>query len=414
MSRCDFVMKSNFNRFVREMKNHLGMANNEPPVALRKEHKRTQLIDVQRRIRIYLQALWGCNFVIKAIDGDPESSERRRPYVRNDLIHLPSAYYDFTLRGVTQFTGLETYRAASAHAAAHIIYSKNHFSEKSLDKWQRALISTIEDARVETLSIRRFPGLKQLWTRHHTANALHNRTAGDYLNRLAHALLDETYQDDDPWINQGRTMFRAVDELETNNISLHLGLTLAHAFQKKNIKMNFRSDKLTAFYRDDNRHLWESTKSDSSEEQELPDYFSSFKLLLKSNEVTSTEDDIKQSWMKDPVIGATAADTYIYSEWDYRGQMDTPSWVTLREKSPKPGNLSIVDSIIAQNNHLISRMKNLLHAIQSRGVLRIRKLEEGDEIDINAAVCALVDIRMSEQPETRVMMRSVRKPKLPA
>ena len=402
-------MKSAFNPLARKLRSYLGLATSETLVALRKEHKRTQLIDVQRRIRIYLQALWGCDFVIKAIDGDSENSERRKPYVRNDLIHLPNAYYDFTLHGIPHFTGLETYRAASAHAAAHIIYSKNHFSEKSFDKCQRALISAIEDARVETLSIRRFPGLKQLWTKQHTVTPFHNRTAGDYLNRLARALLDETYQDDDPWISQGRVLFKAADDLETNNISRDLGLTLAHEFQKKNIRINFRSNKLSASYRDDNCYLWESTKLDSSEEQELPEYFSRLKLLLKSNEVTSAEEDTKQNWMKDPVIGATAADTYIYSEWDYRGQMETPSWVTLRERSPKPGDLTIIDNIIAQNNHLISRMKKLFHAIQSRGVLRIRKLDEGDEIDINAAVFSQIDIRLGTQPDTRVMMRSVRK-----
>lgn len=402
-------MKSIFNPLARKLRPYLGLATSEALVALRKEHKRTQLIDVQRRIRIYLQALWGCDFVIKAIDGDSENSERRKPYVRNDLIHLPNAYYDFTLHGIPHFTGLETYRAASAHAAAHIIYSKNHFSEKSFDKWQRALISTIEDARVEALSMRRFPGLKQLWARQHTATPLHNRTAGDYLNRLARALLDETYRDEDPWISQGRALFSAADDLETNNISRDLGLTLAHAFQKKNVRINSVSDKLSAPYRDDNRYLWESTRLDSGEEQELPEYYSRFKLLLKSNEVTTTDEDTRHSWTTGPITAAAAADTYIYSEWDYRGQMETPSWVTLRERSPKPGDLTIVDNIIAQNTHLISRMKNLLHAIQSRGVLRIRKLEEGDEIDINAAVRAQVDIRLGEQPDTRVMMRSVRK-----
>jgi nitric oxide reductase activation protein len=402
-------MKSAFNPLARKLRSYLGLATSETMVALCKEHKRTQLNDVQRRIRIYLQALWGCDFVIKAIDGDSGSSEKRKPFIRNDLIHLPNAYYDFTLHGIPHFTGLETYRAASAHAAAHIIYSKNHFSEKSFDKWQRALISTIEDARVEALSMRRFPGLKQLWARQHTATPLHNRTAGDYLNRLARALLDETYRDDDPWISQGRALFSAADDLETNNISLDLGLTLAHAFQKKNVRINSVSDKLSAPYRDDNRYLWESTRLDSGEEQELPEYYSRFKLLLKSNEVTTTDEDTKHSWTTGPITAAAAADTYIYSEWDYRGQMETPSWVTLRERSPKPGDLTIVDNIIAQNTHLISRMKNLLHAIQSRGVLRIRKLEEGDEIDINAAVRAQVDIRLGEQPDTRVMMRSVRK-----
>lgn len=45
----------------------------------------------------------------------------------------------------------------------------------------------------------------------------------------------------------------------------------------------------------------------------------------------------------------------------------------------------------------------------SRKVQRIRKLEDGDEIDINAAISSLVDIRMGQHPDPRVMMRAVRK-----
>ncbi len=54
-------------------------------------------------------------------------------------------------------------------------------------------------------------------------------------------------------------------------------------------------------------------------------------------------------------------------------------------------------------------MKFLLDAMQPQGVQRIRKLEDGDEIDINAAISSTIDIRMGQQPDPRIMMRSVRK-----
>jgi nitric oxide reductase NorD protein len=47
--------------------------------------------------------------------------------------------------------------------------------------------------------------------------------------------------------------------------------------------------------------------------------------------------------------------------------------------------------------------------MQPQGVQRIRKLEDGDEVDINAAIRAMIDIRMGNQPDPRIMMRSVRK-----
>jgi nitric oxide reductase activation protein len=54
-------------------------------------------------------------------------------------------------------------------------------------------------------------------------------------------------------------------------------------------------------------------------------------------------------------------------------------------------------------------MKFLLDAMQPQGVQRIRRLEDGDEIDINAAIASLTDIRLGNQPDPRIMMRSVRK-----
>jgi nitric oxide reductase NorD protein len=398
-------MKYIFDRLVGELQNYLGRAAKESSVDLQGSPKKTQLIDVQRRIRIYLHALWGCDFVIKSIGNDLENRETRQPFIKKSFIHLPNYNYDFILDGVMHFTGLEVYRAAATHAAAHIIYSRQHFSDKLVNKWQRAVIATIEDARVETLSIRKFPGLKQLWTMQHTATPLHNQTADDYLNRLARALLDENYQDDDPWISRGRSLFMAAHDLEVDNFSWDIGLTLEHAFQNKKIKFDSLSGKPSAPYRDDNRHLWASEHSDFIE----PIDILWLKLLSTNNTVSGTEEDKKRPSMQMRIDSAAASDTYDYSEWDYRTQINTPSWVTLRERSPKTGDLKIIEDITAQNNHLITRMKNLLLAIQYRGVRRIRKQEEGDEIDINAAILAMIDIRLGILPDDRIMMSSLRK-----
>jgi uncharacterized protein YegL len=401
------VVKSTFIRLLRTIQGH-GLAA-EPRVILLKERRPTRLADVQRRIRIYLQALWGCDFAIKPIDADLEMRGLSPPFIQDSLIHVPNSIYDFTLDGVTHITGLETYRAAAAHAAAHIIYSRHHFPPESVNKWQRAMISTIEDARVEALAIRQFPGLKQLWGMQHKAAPLHNETAGDYLNRLARALLDDAYQDDDPWINQGRAMFGAADNLENHDISREIGLALADAFQQKNIKFNIRSDKLNAPYRDDNRFLWEPAQLGPSEEEEAPTVVAPVKLFLDSNKIISTEEEIRPPPMHTPIKPAPASDTYVYPEWDFRGQIETASWVTLRERIPDTGELGIIDDIITRNKHLVSRMKNQLQAIQDKGAHRTRKLEDGDEIDINAAIRALTDIRLGLPPDSRVMMRSARK-----
>ena len=433
-------MKSVFNIRVRELKNYFGLSPKESLIALQNERKRTKLIDVQRRINMYLRALWGREFVIRQTADDDEKRKGNKPFVENESIYLPSSYEDITLNGVMQVTGLEIYRAASAHATAHIIYSKNHFHSKALDTWQKTLISTIEDARVEKLAFRRFPGLKKLWIKQHTASPLQNETAGDYLNRLARTLLDESYVDDDPWISQGRELFNAENDLEDNSLSWNIGMRLALAFHEKKIKFKIRSNMQSVPYRDDNRHLWDIAKPEADKGQIAPTTFFESKylslwefarfgfgekrkspitfydsefLFAENEESSSDEGDEKTSVPESDEdankisallshkaeSGEKVPETYLYPEWNFRSQIETESWVTVREIGATSGDLQIIDNIIAKNNHLLLRMKVLLNAIRYGGAHRIRKLENGDEIDINSAIRAQIDLRLGVHPD---------------
>ena len=398
-------MKFTLGRLAWELQNYFSRTAKESPADRQETCARTQLADVQRRIKIYLHALWGRDFTIKPIVLNRENSETRQPFVEKSSIHVPSYFDDFVVDGVTLFTGLEVYRAATTHAAAHIIYSKQQFRDKLASDWQRAVIATIEDARVETLSIRNFPGLKRLWTAQHIVTQSHNQTAGDYLDRLSRALLDENYEDDDPWIASGRAMFLAADDLEKHNFSWDIGFGLEQTFTNRKIKSDNVPGKAGAPYRDDNRNFWESANSDSIEPMVIP----WLKLMSSDQTVSGTEEDKKHPHTRMRIKDAAASNTYVYPEWDYRTEVSTPAWVTLRERDTVAGDLGIVEDITAQNKHLITRMKNLLLAIQHKGVRRVRKQEEGDEIDINAAIRAMIDIRLGVLPDSRIMMSSLRK-----
>jgi len=409
---------------------YFGLESKESLAVLQKERKGTLFIDVQRRINMYLRALWGRDFFMKPTSGDFETREGYKPYIEDYFIHLPDAFDDFITPSGTQVPGLEVYRAAAAHAAAHIVYTREPISAEALNPWQMAVISVIEDARVETLALRRFPGLKQLWARLHVITPQQEASAGDYLNRLARALLDETYEDDDPWIIEGRRRFaEAAERLETNQTSWDIGVALAHDFLSRRIPFNPRTDVLIAPYRDDNRYFWAFEEFDFNKAiaagyekpRQVRKYVSVME-MVNEVDVELAGDDAQEIWVlptefyldegvtinelegKEPV-----SPPFHYPEWDYQIQLERPSWVTVVEKRAKAGELALIDDITAQHKRLISRMKFLLDAMQPQGVQRIRKLEDGDEIDINAAIRAQIDIRMGQQPDPRIMMRSVRK-----
>lgn len=415
-----------------EQINYFSLASKESIAMLQKERKGTLLVDVQRRINMYLRALWARDFFMRPTAGDFESREGYKPYIEDYLLHLPDALDDFTPEGQEPVSGLELYRATAAHCAAHMVETRQPISAEALNPMQMAVIAVIEDARVETLTVRRFPGMKQLWSKLHTATPQLNSSMGDYLNRLARALLDDSYEDSDPWIAEGRALFaEAQDKLDDNHISWEIGVQLAHSFAQKRIPFNARTDVLTAIYRDDNRYFWEFAEFDFNKaasagydtSKQVRKHVSVME-IANEIEVEGAGDDAQEVWVlsseffpyedmgiswnelegKEPL-----SEPFHYSEWDYQIQLERPAWATVQEKRAKSGDLQIIDDITAKYKREIHRMKFLLDAMQPQGVQRIRKLEDGDEIDINAAIASFIDIRLGNQPDPRIMMRSVRK-----
>ncbi len=423
-----------------EQVRYFGLQTPESLAILQQERKGTLFIDVQRRINMYLRALWGRDFFMRPTSGDFEKREGYKPYIENYLLHVPDAYDDFVIKKGNEevrISGLELYRAATAHCAAHVVYTLSPISAEGLNTLQMAVISAIEDARVERLATNAFPGLKQLWSSLHTIESSQGNSIGDYLNRIARALLDETYQDDHPVIVKARELFaEGQDRLKDNQLSWDIGVALAHELSQLHIPFHPRTDMLIAPYLDDNRYFWEFEEFDMEKAasagyesvRQVRKYVS---VMEMANEIDTelAGDDAQEIWVlatelypyenigdesggksynelegREPVSAP-----YHYSEWDYQIQLERPTWVTVQEKRPKTGEMQIIEDIATQYKRQIQRMKFLLDALQPQGVTRIRKLEDGDELDINAAIRSMIDIRMVQQPDQRIMMRSVRK-----
>lgn len=406
---------------------YFGLESKESLAVLQKERKGTLFIDVQRRINMYLRALWGRDFFMKPTSGDFETREGYKPFIENYFIHLPDAFDNFG-----DVPASEVYRAAAAHAAAHLVETRMPISAEGLNPMQMAVISIIEDARIEELSIRRFPGLRRTWAALHTATPEMRASMGDYLNRLARALLDPEYSDEDEWIVEGRRLFKsAQDKLDTHLTSWEIGVQLTHSFRDRNLPFNPRTDVLSAPYRDDNRYFWEFEEFDfdkaASAGYEAPRQVRKYVNVMEfANEidVETAGDDAQEIWVmgteffpyEDMGVSYNESEgrepvspPFHYSEWDYQIQLERPDWATVQEKRAKLGDMQCIDEIATQYKREIARMKFLLDAMQPQGTRRIRKLEDGDEIDINAAIRSMIDIRMGMQPDPRIMMRSIRK-----
>lgn len=418
---------------------YFSLQSKESLAILQKERKGTLFVDVQRRINMYLRALWARDFFMRPTSGDFERREGYRPYIEDYLIHLPDAYDDVRTPDGAIITALEVYRAAAAHCAAHVVQTRSPISAEALNPLQMAVIALIEDARVEALAIHRFPGLRALWCKFHSATPAENAGVGDYLSRLARALLDPSYEDADAWVARGRALFAralAQGRLQGNGMSWDIGVELAHALVGKGLSFNPRIDVQRATYRDDNRYFWafvgfDAARAAAAGYESVRQVRKRVSLMEMVNEldVETAGDDAQEIWSLPTElfpyenIGADSggmsfnelegkpptADPLHYPEWDYQIQLERPAWATVLERRASLGDLQLIEGIAAQYKREIHRMKLLLDAIHPQGVQRIRRLEDGDEVDINAAIQSLTDIRRGNQPDPRIMMRSVRK-----
>jgi hypothetical protein len=399
---------------------------------LQKERRGILFIKTQRKLNFYLRALWGRDFFLRPTGADFADF---RPFIEHRILHLPDALDDYG-----DVAGLEVYRATAAHMASHMMYSSSQISAEGLSPAQMFFIGLIEDARIEYKAVQDFPGLKKLWRMimevPHEEKPEHPTML--LLEQLSLMLLDDTKTSTDEELNNLAKKFH--DEIEANQdnntFCWHLGLDIFNLFSHRKEVPSLRIlERIDIPYRDDNRYTWEFEEFTGDVEFEyIPaserQVRRQVSVIEMANEVDcelagddaqeiwtcSTnmrpyEDDLTDGqksfndmWGKEPV-----SDPYHYQEWDYQIQLHRPDWATVYERRQPMGMVEDIQDIIDEYRPVAHRIKQIIDLLTPEGVQRVRNMEDGDEVDLNAAIDAMIAIRMGEQPNTRITMRNVLK-----
>jgi len=375
--------------------------------------------EVERRLGFYLRALWGRTIMLRSIGNkgskDASGERGRRVTIVDDEIHMPAALDVFPGQD-----GIAAYRAAAAHAAAHLSYSTVRFPVAELKPVQIALVSLIEDARVEQLAIRTLPGLRRVWLPYHVAMPTHVKSAVSLMARLARALLDPDYVDDNAWVNKGRAMFDAHrGALEDSAMSRGIGVLLGNDLGQMRVQFNFKTYLVEPLYRDDNSFLWEANAGQSPTED--PDAASHAVQLSPAADAQPVDLELNVDagadgeQPKDEDSGDAADEqpggeidisvAYRYDEWDYAIALERPLWCTLLERRARMGDPRIIDEVMTRNQETVNRLTNLIKAAQIQRPVRQRRQLEGDKLDLDASVAAMVDVRSGRTPDPRVHER---------
>ena len=111
----------------------------------------------------------------------------------------------------------------------------------------------------------------------------------------------------------------------------------------------------------------------------------------------------------------TEARSFRYDEWDYLNRQYLRAWcrvfeepLHLPDNEPNEAQLEAVarlKSVIRDYQPMVQRQ---LEQIRPAGLDRVRRVQDGDELDLNAVIEARQDIRAGQSPDERVYSRKER------
>ena len=374
--------------------------------ALEQGTEGVEFADVERELKAYVTALWRRTPPLRVLPGGGVEAARRTSF-EGGIIRVPRAF-----RGWAGRSGRELFRAALAHVLAHLQFTPARFPLGGLKPVQVALVSLIEDARVEQLAIAQYPGLRRLWLPFHVADASDAVTAPALMARLARALIDPGYADPHGWVGKGREMFFADPSAwQEPGLSRTIGGLLGNDLGQMRVQFNARTYVVEPLYRDDHQGLWDLPASTAPADVEALQ--ESVRLEGRQQDSLgggrASGDETANRATLVPAGREIGIPVARYPEWDFLIGRERGEWTTLVEYAPAQGQGETIEVVLERYPELVWRIEALIRAAKVSRPLRVRRQSEGDRLDLEAAIAAAIDRRAGLAPSAKVYARLERR-----
>lgn len=307
--------------------------------------------------------------------------------------------------------------AMVAHAVAHLRHSQPSRPARTLKPMGIAIVSAIEDARVERLLCRDFPGVHG-WFAGSLAPVPDPLDLGfaALVSRMDRMLMLPAWQDDNHWVNKAHRLFEetaASAGLEDYDAFRTIASILANDLGQMRVRFDTQHYTVPAPYRDDNSYLW-----DFGEAGTPPDEVIALQQPgARPPPPADADADADAANQSDGPLPAGAAELelgrYSYPEWDRKLERLRPDWCTVIEKLPAwQGRLPVREQQTSAGS-TAERLTPLAlpRARELDRTHRLRRQWEGDDVDLNAAIEVLVDRRLRLRPDPRLFMRPGKAPR---
>jgi nitric oxide reductase NorD protein len=350
----------------------------------------------ERRLKLFITALWGRVPALRPLPAPPDRPPPRRARIADGVVLLPESF-----PGVPPADQSALFRAAAAHAAAHLTYSAGRQPVGRLKPLQLALIGLVEDARVEALMLRRFPGLRRLWALFHVA-APAGVTAPALMARLSRALLDPDYADPDGFVAKGRALFADADP-DDPGMSRRIGGLLGNDLGQMRLQFNPRTYVIEPAYRDDNLGLWDFGKQGEAAAEVIDLMVEAARVREEAGDGRSDPRGSAEGTARArPAAPAEGMVLARYPEWDRAHGVERPDWTCVREVPAPLGDSRRIAQAMDGAPDLRRRIDRLVRAARPSRPQRLRRLPEGTDLDLDAVLDSVMAEASGELPDGRI------------
>ena len=378
----------NYRSHPERQKDYFSLQSADARAVLQRERHGTLLVDVERKLDLYLRGLWQDSQHLVPYSTAFDEIRKPVPYYDQLGIRLPDVYDD-----AGEISGIDRYRATLAHMVGHRRWSEAQVAD-NWSPFQRMAVEFFEDCRIETLLIREYPGLRRIFLALHPKpleNACDPETTSCLRHRMAmlsRALLDphHGYADADLLAYVQRfhdVMAPSESERRASSTKEIAALALSYVARTRRQSDQFARvhfDDTVVDYRDDNRQLWKFIETGDEEEA-----FDEKRRIEQGEEIRGLP-------------------PRHYPEWDYNSQTYRPDWASVYESLHASGNPADIDRLLAKHGALAKQLKKMLDLLKPQDKVRIRYQEEGSELDLDVAIRSLIDFKGGATPDPRINM----------
>ena len=104
-------------------------------------------------------------------------------------------------------------------------------------------------------------------------------------------------------------------------------------------------------------------------------------------------------------LQADDAKTFLYDEWDFRANDYKPNWCSVKERVMEEGNIEFYEKTLQEHALLQAQIKRQFEMLAPEMFRKVRRLPDGDDIEYDAVVEAMVEKATGNSPTDKIYWR---------